>query len=302
MEENKNNTQKQPEQKKKKKSDVLLTIALIVAIAVFCYAAFNLYHIYTEYKKGTDEYNQIEEMAVTERDADSGEAAGPNAQLKPPIEVDFDKLKSVNEDVVGWIYVDALPDISYPIVKGKDNQTYLHQTYEKNYNFAGTIFVDYENSGDFSDCNTLVYGHNMKNGSMFGHLKKFREDDKLYKQDKYFWILTPERNYRYEIISAYTTGVNSDTYTLFKGPGEEFEKYLETIKGYSEIQTDDTDLTIKDKIVTLSTCTGNESTRFVVQGKRVDAEDADGADGAATNTGGTADEENTDEISLDIAG
>ena len=302
MEENKNNTQKQPEQKKKKKSDVLLTIALIVAISVFCYAAFNLYHIYTEYKKGTDEYNQIEEMAVTERDADSAEVAGPNAQLKPPIEVDFDKLKSVNEDVVGWIYVDALPDISYPIVKGKDNQTYLHQTYEKNYNFAGTIFVDYENSGDFSDCNTLVYGHNMKNGSMFGHLKKFREDDKLYKQDKYFWILTPERNYRYEIITAYTTGVNSDTYTLFKGPGEEFEKYLETIKGYSEIQTDDTDLTIKDRIVTLSTCTGNESTRFVVQGKRVDAEDADGADGAATNTDSTADEENTDEISLDIAG
>ena len=299
MEENKNNTQKQPEQKKKKKSDVLLTIALIVAIAVFCYAAFNLYHIYTEYKKGTDEYNQFEEMAVTERDADSAEVAGPSAQIKPPIEVDFDKLKSVNEDVVGWIYVDALPDISYPIVKGKDNQTYLHQTYEKNYNFAGTIFVDYENSGDFSDCNTLVYGHNMKNGSMFGHLKKFREDDKLYKQDKYFWILTPERNYRYEIITAYTTGVNSDTYTLFKGPGEEFEKYLETIKGYSEIQTDDTDLTIKDRIVTLSTCTGNESTRFVVQGKRVDAEDADGA---ATNTDSTADEENTDEISLDIAG
>ena len=299
MEENKNNTQKQPEQKKKKKSDVLLTIALIAAIVVFCYAAFNLYHIYTEYKKGTDEYNQIEKMAVTERDADSAEVAGPNAQLKPPIEVDFDKLKSVNEDVVGWIYVDALPDISYPIVKGKDNQTYLHQTYEKNYNFAGTIFVDYENSGDFSDCNTLVYGHNMKNGSMFGHLKKFREDDKLYKQDKYFWILTPERNYRYEIITAYTTGVNSDTYTLFKGPGEEFEKYLETIKGYSEIQTDDTDLTIKDRIVTLSTCTGNESTRFVVQGKRVDAEDADGA---ATNTDSTADEENMDEISLDIAG
>ena len=299
MEENKNNTQKQPEQKKKKKSDVLLTIALIAAIAVFCYAAFNLYHIYTEYRKGTDEYNQIEEIAVTERDADSAEVAGPSAQIKPPIEVDFDKLKSVNEDVVGWIYVDALPDISYPIVKGKDNQTYLHQTYEKNYNFAGTIFVDYENSGDFSDCNTLVYGHNMKNGSMFGHLKKFREDDKLYKQDKYFWILTPERNYRYEIISAYTTGVNSDTYTLFKGPGEEFEKYLETIKGYSEIKTDDTDLTIKDRIVTLSTCTGNESTRFVVQGKRVDAEDADGA---AMNTDSAADGENTDEISLDIAG
>ena len=112
MEENKNGTQEQPEQKKKKKSDVLLTIALVVAIAVFCYAAYNLYHIYTEYKKGTNEYNSIEEMAVTERDPDSTEVAGPDAQPKPPIDVDFEKLKSINEDVIGWIYVDALPDIS----------------------------------------------------------------------------------------------------------------------------------------------------------------------------------------------
>lgn len=272
MKKNKNTTQKQPGQKKKK-SDVMLTIALIIAIAVFFYAAYNLYHIYTEYKKGTDEYNSIEEMAVTERDPDTTEIAGPDAEPKPPLNVDFDKLRSVNEDVIGWIYVDALPDISYPIVQGTDNQTYLHQTYEKNYNFAGTIFADYENARDFSDCNTLVYGHNMKNGSMFGHLKKFSEDQSLYDNDKYFWILTPDKNYRYEIISAYTTGVNSDTYTLFKGPGEEFEEYLKRIKSYSEIKTDDTELTIKDKIVTLSTCTGNESTRFVVQGKRVNAED-----------------------------
>lgn len=261
-------------QPKKKKGDILLTLALIVAIAVFCFAAYNLYHIYTEYKKGTDEYNQIEQMAVTDRDPDKqGEVAGPDAQPQPPINVDFDKLRSVNEDVVGWIYVEALDGLSYPVVKGKDNSTYLHQTYEKNYNFAGTIFVDYENSGDFSDCNTLVYGHNMKNGSMFGHLKKFVESDETYKKSKYFWILTPEKNYRYEIISAYTTGVNSDTYTLFKGPGEEFEQYLQKIKGYSEIQTEENELTIKDKIVTLSTCTGNESTRFIVQGKRVNSVD-----------------------------
>ena len=112
MEENKNGTQEQPEQKKKKKSDVILTIALVVAIAVFCYAAYNLYHIYTEYRKGTNEYNSIEEMAVTERDPDSTEVAGPDAQPKPPIDVDFEKLKSINDDVIGWIYVDALPDIS----------------------------------------------------------------------------------------------------------------------------------------------------------------------------------------------
>ena len=134
--------------------------------------------------------------------------------------------------------------------------------------------MDYENSSDFSDCNTLIYGHNMKNGSMFGNLKKFTEDQSTYEKSKYFWILTPEKNYRYEIISAYTTGVNSDTYTLFKGPGEEYLNYLNTIQGYSEIKTEATELTVKDKIVTLSTCTGNEATRFVVQGKQVNAEPA----------------------------
>ncbi|MDO4274968.1 MAG: class B sortase [Eubacteriales bacterium] len=265
------------QKKKSKAGDVLLTLVLIVAIGVFCFAAYNLYHIYTEYKKGTDEYNHITDMAVTERDPDElkeAEQAGPGG-LKAPLDIDFASLKSVNEDVVGWIYVEALDGVSYPVVQGKDNDTYLHTTYEKNYNFAGTIFVDYENKGDFSDCNTLVYGHNMKNGSMFGQLKDFSQKEETYKKSKYFWILTPEKNYRYEIISAYTTSVNSDTYTLFKGPGKEFEEYLKTIKGFSEIQTDDVELGIKDKVVTLSTCTGNEATRFVVQGKRIDTLDVE---------------------------
>lgn len=267
---------RKPVKKKKKKSiaDVLLTIVLLIAIGVFIFAAYNLYHIYTEYKKGTDEYNQIEQMAVTNRDPDElqeeagGEDQGPS--LVAPMEIDFDSLKAVNDDVIGWIYVEALDGVSYPVVRGENNDTYLHMTYEKNYNFAGTIFIDYENSRDFSDCNTLVYGHNMKNGSMFGQLKKFSQDPETYKKSKYFWIFTPDKNYRYEIISAYTTGVNSDTYTLFKGPGQEFEDYLKTIVSRSEIETNAGDLNMMDKIVTLSTCTGNQSTRFVVQGKRID--------------------------------
>lgn len=112
-------------------------------------------------------------MAVTERDPDASEDLGQPEEQQPvaPINVDFASLKSINDDVIGWIYMEALPQISYPMVQGKDNNMYLHQTYEKNYNFAGTIFIDYENKRDFSDCNTLVYGHNMKNGSMFGMLK-----------------------------------------------------------------------------------------------------------------------------------
>lgn len=260
--------------KKSRIGDLLLTLILIVSIGVFCYAAYNLYHIYTEYKKGTDEYNDIQQMAVTNREPDaSEEAAEEEKPLAPPLEVDFAALKEVNEDVVGWIYIEALDGVSYPVVQGANNDEYLHTTYEGNYNFAGTIFVDYENKGDFTDCNTLVYGHNMKNGSMFGNLKDFTKDTKAYEKSRYFWILTPEKNYRYEIISAYTTPVNSDTYTLFKGPGKEFEEYLKKIVSYSEIATEPGELTIKDRIITLSTCTGNESTRFVVQGKLVNTLD-----------------------------
>lgn len=265
---------RQNSKKPKKKGDIVLTLALIVAVAVFCFAAYNLFHIYTEYKKGTDEYNHIEQMAVTERAPESTEEASDTEQgPQPPFDVDFAALQGVNPDVVGWIYIEALDGISYPVVQGEDNEEYLHTTYENNYNFAGTIFIDYENSRDFTDCNTLVYGHNMKNGSMFGRLKNFSEDQTTYEKSKYFWIFTPEKDYRYEIISAYTTGVNSDTYTLFKGPGDEFQEYLDTIKGYSEIETDDTELTIKDRIVTLSTCTGNDATRYVVQGRLADSVD-----------------------------
>lgn len=270
-------SRKDKAKKKKTAGDYVLTLVLIVAVVVFCYAAFNLYHIYTEYKKGTDEYNSISEMAVTERDPDASEDLGQPEEQQPvaPINVDFASLKSINDDVIGWIYMEALPQISYPMVQGKDNNMYLHQTYEKNYNFAGTIFIDYENKRDFSDCNTLVYGHNMKNGSMFGMLKKYRADETLYNTSKYFWILTPKKNYRYEIIAAYTTSVNSETYTLFKGPGSEFLEYEKKMFQNSEIQTDASaeDADVKDKIVTLSTCTGNQATRFVVQGKRVNAVD-----------------------------
>ena len=142
--------------KKKKAGDVLLTVVLIAAICIFCYAAYNLYHIYTEYKKGSDEYNAIAQMAVTERDPDQDaqeqEPAGPEGPtLKAPMDIDFDSLRSINTDVIGWIYVEALDGVSYPVVRGTDNDQYLHMTYEKNYNFAGTIFIDYENKADFSD-------------------------------------------------------------------------------------------------------------------------------------------------------
>ncbi len=280
------NTSRKPK-KKHTITDAILTIILIAAIGVFCYAGYNLIHIYLEYKKGVDEYNKIADMVVTEQDpdapaADNGEGDIVDMEtLKPPMKIDFETLKQSNEDVIGWIYVEAIDTINYPIVSGRyepgtENNVnpdyyYLHRTYQGTYNFAGTIFIDHGNAEDFTDCNTVVYGHNMKNGSMFGMLKHFTSDPDTYNKSKYFWIFTPEAACRYEIISAYTTGAISDTYTLFKGPGTEFEDYLKMITSKSElaVKTDPQSLSIKDRIVTLSTCTGDYSTRYVVQGKLV---------------------------------
>ena len=262
---------KKKQNKKKTFTDFLLTFLLVIAIGVFLFAAYQLYSIYSEYKKGVDEYNQLEELAVSEnpnqKQADEEETEEEEDTPQPPITVDFEELKKINPDVVGWIYIEGI-DVSYPVVQGEDNDEYLHHTYEGTYNFAGSIFLEYTNQGDFSDCNTIIYGHNMKNGSMFGKLKELRED--AYGKSPYIWILTPEGDYRYEIFSAYVTPVNSDTYTLFKGPDKEFQEYVEAMKENSEIETRDMEVDVKDKVITLSTCTGNESTRYVVQAIRID--------------------------------
>ncbi len=247
---------------------------LLLCIAVFGIAAVKLIDIGKEYYDGQKEYKELKAYIKEVPVCQPEKMKGDESEKETGKEIDFEGLRKINEDLVAWIQIPGI-GLDYPVVQGEDNNTYLHQTYEKNYNFAGTIFIDYENKRDFSDCNTLVYGHNMKNGSMFGMLKKYRADETLYNTSKYFWILTPEKNYRYEIIAAYTTSVNSETYTLFKGPGSEFLEYEKKMFQNSEIQTDASaeDADVKDKIVTLSTCTGNQATRFVVQGKRVNAVD-----------------------------
>ncbi len=134
-----------------------------------------------EYEKLEEEYAEVPAEVTTSDEVEEEEG---------PV-IDFAALKAVNEDIIGWLVVEAL-DISYPIVQSEDNDFYLHRTTEKTYNFAGSIFLDYMNKPDFSDCHSIVYGHNMKNGSMFGTLKQFRDKD-VYSKSMYFWICTPEK-------------------------------------------------------------------------------------------------------------
>ena len=253
--------------KKQPPADHLPTIGLLAAICVFAFAGWKLYGIYMDYKQAKDEYKDLEDMAVQPNPNGLREGDDPSTSNEPPIVVDFATLQAENPDVVGWLYVEAL-GISYPVVQGTDNEYYLHMTYQKTYNFAGTIFIDHANSRDFKDLNTIVYGHNMKDGSMFGILKRFVTEN-AYAASPYFWMLTPDKNYKYEIFSAYTAEVGSLTYTLFSKPGKEYTSFLEQMKANSEIATQAEPQKF-DKIMTLSTCTGNSATRFVVQGIQLD--------------------------------
>ncbi len=126
--------------------------------------------------------------------------------------------------------------------------------------------MDYTNSSDFQDCNTLIYGHNMKNGSMFGLLRKYFKDESSV-PGRYIWICTQEKNYRYEIFSSHVVDATGETYTLFPEANELFASYVDSMKQKSLVDFG-TEVTKDDKVITLSTCTGNDATRFVVQAKR----------------------------------
>lgn len=270
--------EKRKKRRKKKKTtvvDVFLVLICIAALAVAMFAGYRLYSIFMEYKAGVDEYSEIADTVVKERDADAEEIQQlKDAQGKivkhwtSPLEIDFGELESINSDVAGWLYMEALPDITYPVVQGTDNEYYLHHTYKKESVFAGSIFMDTKNAKDFSDQNTIVYGHNMKNGSMFGTLKKYKDQEVMAKSP-YFWIITKDEAYKYQIFSVYTASVDGDTYTLIKGPGKETIKYGQSMEDKSEVEFGNYTFKETDKIVTLSTCTGDSSTRFVVQGVRV---------------------------------
>lgn len=258
-----------PEEKKKKKrtaGDIIRTLILVAALGVFCYSGYQLLTIYLEYKEGDDEYSSLEKeyvIAPRQKELDIQEVEGEPVMECP---IDFDGLLSLNKDIIGWLNVEAL-EISYPLAQGEDNDYYLHNTFQNTPNIAGCIFLDCENKKDFSDRNSVIYGHNMKNGSMFGKLKKFKEEG-VFEKSPYFWIYTPEKIYKYEIFACHEVGYTSKTYQLTFADNQDFMDYIKEAFDHSVIQSK-ASVSTEDTVVTLSTCTGNETTRFIVQGKRI---------------------------------
>ena len=237
---------------------------LILCLAVGSVAGYKILSTLLEYKEGVDEYKSL--LAYTSAAAQKEDEI-EDGLPECPIDVDWDELKRINPDICGWLYVGAL-DMSYPIVQGKTNDEYLHRTFKRQYNFSGSIFLDEQNNNDFNDPNSIIYGHNMKNGSMFGILKHLQTEEK-YKEDPYFWILTPESKNCYQMFSLKNVGTTSRTYLLFTGTDQKFLDWAAEQKEESEISLDAPAFNLNSRIATLSTCTNDSSHRFVVQGVKI---------------------------------
>ena len=222
-----------------KKRKIIDMIIIVVAVIVFCYAAFNLFKIYKANYDEKQETNKIREIVKV-----------PKENLEA-FSVDFTKLQKINADIVGWIIVEDT-SISYPIVQGKDNDYYLTHTFEKKQNYAGSIFMDYTASSDFSDMNTFIYGHNVYHGTMFAELSNYMDQDFFNKHPNIF-LYTPDGNYKLQVFSAYIDGSSSSSYRMGYTSESDYLNYLNEVKAKSKYDSG-VSVQASDKTITLYTC------------------------------------------------
>lgn len=263
---------------------IVICVASVVAVIAFVMVLVTA----RNYKKASDEYEELQQYAsVATEEAEQVSGISPliiddiDEDIKKPlaqnyyrgdfpnIDVDFDKLVEKNQDCVAWLYMGAC-GISYPVVQGEDNDYYMHHTFENTNNSSGAIIMDFRDNKYLKDWNTFIYGHNMKNGSMFGSLKKLMKDETLYEQDPYFYIFIPGYIYRYKIFSYYKDEPDSKMYwtpdTL-----QEYRQYIRDAKAKS-IKDCKVETSEDVNMVTLVTCSGSGEgkQRFFVHGEFID--------------------------------
>ncbi len=177
--------------------------------------------------------------------------------------ISFDELKQINSDIKAWIYIEGT-NVNHPVLQGPDNEYYLYVSYLNEYSGAGSIYLDAGNSDDFTDQNTVVYGHAMIDKTMFGTLSRYR-DQSFYDSYPYIHIVTDEGIiYCYKIFAVNIIGASYD----YRSPeyGSDFDSFISYLRANSII-TSDTSVTDEDKIITLSTCTDvSDEARLAVFG------------------------------------
>ncbi len=218
----------------------------MVVSHVFCYITMLQYFFIFNILKEEHHQEEIKDKLIEQLDIPE------DPSNEPELSIDFEYLKGINPDVVGWIKIEDT-QINYPIVQGTNNSFYLNHSYDKKWSGAGSIFMDYSSSSDFSDLNTFIYGHHTNNGSMFGELYKYM-DANFYKEHPSFYLYTLNGNYVVDVFSAYIDDVESDSYKQDFSSFEEYEKYLNDVIVKSKYKTNLEINAEKDRIITLYSC------------------------------------------------
>lgn len=245
---------------KRYKKVILNIIIYMILLFVLIYSGIKIFKWYKDKTNNNKIAEQIKSTVIVE---DKNED-----ENKEEYTVDFNKLKEQNNETVAWIKVNNT-SVEYPVVRATNNSFYLNHSFDKSKNSAGWIFADYKNKFDNTDKNIVIYGHNMRDDSMFGSLKNILNSD-WYDNDENTNITLYTENEKsiYKVFSIYK--IESEDYyikTQFSNDNE-FEKFIETLKKRS-IKNFNIDISKEDSILTLSTCANNNKYRVVLHSVRV---------------------------------
>lgn len=252
----------------------LAWVGIVLCFALLCFSGYKVYQILSVYRAG-DEINQMvqqyvelevpqESISQTPATEPEEEAQTPESETDPVQypQVDFQSLLQINEDVVGWIYMEDTA-INYPIVKGEDNREYVSTSVDGQNHQYGSIFMDYRNTSDFTDRHTVIYGHYMKNGSMFHDIRKY-DDPQFYEEHPTGMIMTPDGNFQFEVIGGYVASTADASWQISFAADQDFDAWLQDSMARSTIGGTIVP-TAEDRIITLSTCSYEFSdARFVL--------------------------------------
>ena len=240
---------------KKKYKIVLIAIFSLICLIGIIYSSINIYKWIKDTNSNKDIKEEIDKNIVVDKEKDV-------------YKIDFKTLKKKNPDTVAYIKVNGT-NIDYVIVRGTDNEYYLKHNFNKEYNIAGWIYSDYRNKFDESDKNIVIFGHDTKDGSMFGTLSNVLDNKWSNNKDNLIVTLVTEKNkYKYQVFSTYSI-VAEDYYinTEFNS-NEEFDEFIKELKSRS---TYDYGIEVSgdDKILTLSSCIGDGTKRVVLHAKLI---------------------------------
>ena len=247
---------------KKYKKVIFNIIVYMILFFVLIYSGIKIFKWYQDKTNNSKITEQIKStVMVKEENEDKNEN-------KEEYAIDFNKLKEQNNETVAWIKVNNTK-VEYPVVKATDNSFYLNHSFDKSKNSAGWIFADYENKFDNTDKNIVIYGHNMRDGSMFGSMKNILNSEWYDNEENInITLYTENEKSIYKVFSIYK--IESEDYyikTEFSNDNE-FEKFIETLKKRS-IKNFNIDISKEDSILTLSTCANNNKYRVVLHAKKM---------------------------------